>query len=135
MACDSVRSRTVLFGGANDSSGVLGDTWEWDGSLWSRVSGFGSAPASGGAAAFKKDSVAFFGGVLANRDVASDVSPNLWTWDGKHWTLRQHIGPGPRFDHAMAYDSKRSCLVLFGGTPDLNRANVFGDTWEHSETN
>jgi hypothetical protein len=131
MAYDSVRGRAVLFGGADDAGVALGDTWEWDGSLWSRIAGFGSAPASAGAAAFKKDCVAFFGGVLTN----ASPSPNLWTWDGRHWTLRQHIGPGPRFDHAMAYDSKRGCLVLFGGTPDLNRANILGDTWEHSETN
>ena len=37
MAYDEQRGRMVLFGGTDDS-GILGDTWEWDGSTWTRVS-------------------------------------------------------------------------------------------------
>ena len=35
MAYDFARSRVVLFGGAN-GGGSLADTWEWDGTNWSR---------------------------------------------------------------------------------------------------
>jgi hypothetical protein len=35
--------------------------------------------------------------------------------------------PSPRIDHAMAYDSERAKIVLFGGGDDTS---FFGDTWE-----
>lgn len=36
MIYDEGRRRVVLFGGEDDS-GVLGDTWEWDGKAWTRA--------------------------------------------------------------------------------------------------
>jgi hypothetical protein len=36
MAYDEQRRRVVLFGG-NDDSGILADTWEWDGTSWTRI--------------------------------------------------------------------------------------------------
>jgi hypothetical protein len=56
-----------------------------------------------------------------------------WEWTGKHWTLRQDIGPGPRAGHAMAFDSTRNRVVLFGGlrTFDPNPSDELADTWEH----
>jgi hypothetical protein len=47
---------------------------------------------------------------------------------------RPGIGPGPRHAHAMAYDSARRSIVLFGGLPTAAIANPLGDTWEHIET-
>ena len=81
--------------------------------------------------AFKNDSVALFGGIILSEPRA--IFGNTWTWDGKHWTLRQDIGPGPRAQHAMAFESKRGRLVLFGGQTTTNLAITLGDTWEHSE--
>jgi hypothetical protein len=47
------------------------------------------------------------------------------------WTQRSNFGPSPRVFHALAYDSNRGRVVLFGGNPDPNQANVFFiDTWE-----
>ncbi len=40
-------------------------------------------------------------GSLAPGD-APTVFALKWEWDGKHWTARQDIGPGPRVGHAMA---------------------------------
>ena len=37
-------------------------------------------------------------------------------------------GPGARFAHAMAYDSQREVVVLFGGAPTPGTA--LDDTWE-----
>jgi hypothetical protein len=39
----------------------------------------------------------------------------------------QEIGPAPRIQHAMAFDTNQSRLVLFGGQ-DAHR--TFADTWE-----
>jgi hypothetical protein len=72
--------------------------------------------------------LALFGGT----DSSNAVFRETWTFDGKHWTHRQDIGPLPRFSHAMSFDAARRTIVLFGGrdlTPSLQR-----DTWEHTET-
>jgi hypothetical protein len=38
MAYDSTRGRVVLFGGNTETSGfVIADTWEWDGTSWSKI--------------------------------------------------------------------------------------------------
>jgi hypothetical protein len=140
MAYDSIRGRTVLFGGADANGNGLGDTWEWDGSAWAQKSDFGATASAYAALAFKGDSVSLFGGALSTRGNVSTIYPNTWTWDGRLWTLRQYMGPGTRYKHAMAYDSKRGCLVLFGGlcttpTGGALLGQMLGDTWEHSETN
>lgn len=36
LAYDEARDRLVLFGGADDHQ-TFGDTWEWDGVLWTRI--------------------------------------------------------------------------------------------------
>ncbi len=48
------------------------------------------------------------------------------------WTQKQDIGPRPRLGHAMAYDSTRQRIVLFGGRLVGTR---FGDTWEWDGAN
>jgi hypothetical protein len=133
MAYDSNRGRTVLFGGVDPSGTVIfGDTWEWDGAIWTQVADFGADPCVSAALAFKKDSVALFGGNNPTDPVR--VFGNTWTWDGRHWTLRQDIGPGPRSQHAMAFDSGRERLVLFGGLLAVgSRGTIRDDTWEHFE--
>jgi hypothetical protein len=54
------------------------------------------------------------------------------------WTQKQDMGPWPRGGHALAYDSGRGRVVLFGGvatvpapTPSIpNGFTTFNDTWE-----
>ena len=44
MTYDSVRSRTVLFGGSSLIGGQVGsanDTWEWDGEFWTQMADIG----------------------------------------------------------------------------------------------
>ena len=44
------------------------------------------------------------------------------------WTQRQDIGPKARLGHALAYDTVRKRVVLFGG--DSLRSGRLRDTWE-----
>lgn len=47
------------------------------------------------------------------------------------WTQRQDLGPSPRSRHALAFDSARNRVVLFGGTArSASSSDNFGDTWE-----
>lgn len=52
-----------------------------------------------------------------------------WTWSGIYdsvkWNQITATGPSPRFGAAMAYDSKRSRIVLFGGSSGAR----LNDTW------
>jgi hypothetical protein len=138
-AFDNVRNRVVLFGG--DSGGVgLGDTWEWDGAVWTQVAVFGPEPRTGAAMVFEHDLAALFGGLASSAAAAAPtVFGNTWEWGGTHWTQRQDIGPGARWGHAMAFDSIRRRVVIFGGLPvfpaDREGATdrLLGDTWEHSD--
>jgi pimeloyl-ACP methyl ester carboxylesterase len=52
-----------------------------------------------------------------------------WEWNGSSWTQVGTNGP-TRWSHAMAYDSARARVVLFGGSSGSVRMN---DTWEWVE--
>jgi hypothetical protein len=130
MAYDAARGRVVLFGGAFGSTGFLADTWEWDGSSWIERTPATSPPARGFHAMVYDSArarVVLFGG----RGPAGNPAGNLadtWEWDGSAW-LRRTPGNSPhaRSFHAMAYDSARARVVLFGGG---GPSSYSGDTWE-----
>jgi hypothetical protein len=142
LAFDGTRGRTVLFGGSGDwnfqRGSAMGDTWEWDGTAWAKIANFGAPASMLATLAFNGDSVALLGGVASIElaEKAPTVLAATWSWDGRHWTIRQTFSPSPRWQHAMSYDSKRSCLVIFGGLGNspLSGGSALGDTWESSET-
>jgi len=136
MAFDSGRARVVLFGGKVEGA-AAGDTWEWDGTSWTQVADFGPSPCMAGAMTFDGSSTLLFGGIDPFAD--ANGSPNLfgltWEWDGEHWVERQDIGPAPRWGHAVAFDSHRRQVVLFGGgavgpADPSAPEHLLGDTWE-----
>ncbi len=133
LAYDSVRLRTVLFGGDN-SSGNSNDTWEYDGINWIQKLPAISPPVRyAHAMAFDsaRGRVVLFGGYTNSGALSSDT----WEWDGTNWTQKSPATvPAARYGHAMAYDSAagRQQVVLFGG---YNGSTVVGDTWEWNGTN
>jgi hypothetical protein len=136
MAFDPGRGRTVVFGG-DVGSGTASDTWEWDGTSWAQVQDIGPGPSAAAAASFDGSAVLLFGGAASL--VPNTLDPGLsglsWEWDGNDWTLRQNMGPRPRYGHALAFDTDRSAVVLFGGLSvgPLSAAassDLLGDTWE-----
>jgi len=54
----------------------------------------------------------------------------LWSWDGKQWSLMSADRNGPRWRNfaSVAYDSKHKVLVLYGGLQ--SEGNQFEDMWE-----
>lgn len=69
-----------------------------------------------------------FGGL-----VGASLVAQTWTWDGTTWTLADSTtGPGPVGHHAMAYDSRRQRVVMFGGAPPTGPR--LSDTWEWDGT-
>jgi hypothetical protein len=138
MAYDATNTRVVLFGGVSGGQ-ALGDTWGWDGTKWVQIAEFGPPVRLAAAMAAMNSNLVLFGGVSApTNNPPAQVFGDTWEFDGKHWTQRQDLGPGPRRELAMAFDRSHSHVVLFGGlrVPPAERIDsgaLLGDTWEHAE--
>jgi hypothetical protein len=134
MVYDSMRGTTVVFGGWR--AGVSSLTWEWNGFNWKQISlsdpeGDGDPVARAGhAMAFdgRRGRTVLFGGCVGGSlSSCSDLVGDTWEYDGESWEQRNPLhSPAARYSHAMAYDSLRGKVVLFGG--DDGAANA--ETWE-----
>lgn len=129
LAYDSVRGRTVLFGG---STGQLhADTWEHDGRRWHRASTSTNPPPRHHhclAHDSARQRIVLFGG-SDGRSYLDDT----WEYDGSDWRqVSPAASPPPRAGCGVAYDSARQVTVLFGG---LGLGTRFSDTWEYDGTN
>ena len=83
MVYDIKRGRTIVFGGDGDT-GVLGDTWSYDGTTWRKLADTGPAPRAMGYIAYdaKRDRIVLFGGRKSYPD--GDLN-DTWEWDGAMW--------------------------------------------------
>jgi hypothetical protein len=126
MVYDSARGRVVLYGGLDFSlpRPELSDTWEWDGTNWTRAS-TGSPPGRHAGHAMAYDA--------ARRRVVLFEWTETWEWDGTTWTLRDSGQPF-RSQHAMAYDAVRARVVRFGGWTYPQPVGELDDTWEWDGT-
>lgn len=122
----------VLFGGG--LNGLAGppqpqnDTWTWDGTVWLNVSNSGPSPRYLPSMAFdqRRSRAVLFGGSVSLGQAFGDT----WEWDGQSQSWEQQFPtnpPGARALAAMAYDTRREVVVLFGGNVGATR---YGDTWE-----
>ncbi len=69
-----------------------------------------------------------FGGLAQQGGIGVPLD-KTWEWDGTSWMRRTPVNAPPaRSGHALAYDTARQRIVLFGGT-DASGA-VLTDTWE-----
>jgi len=144
-AYDAANGTIVLFGGA-DRSGVLGDTWTWDGAGWAlhhpathpparEFAYMGFDPAT--------SQVVLFGGTTCAPPGPSDVTgceyqhvqtnlADTWTWDGSNWTgLETAHAPAIqafRGDFGgIADDESHHDLILVTWPTASERSNV--ETW------
>lgn len=127
LAYDAARDRVVLFGGftqrnGRQPAGYLSDTWEFDGSRWTRVAEGG--PDGRTLAAFAYDAsarkVVMFGGSGPNPNPAGPPPPSAtlgdtWEWDGRRWQQVTGDAPPARDHVSMAYDAGAKRLVMSGG--------------------
>lgn len=113
MVYDEVSQQIIVV----DQSGM---TWSWDDGYWELLGHMGATSVV--------DSMCF--DAARGEVVAYLYNGQTWIWNGSTWTRRSTIGPLPRYVSAMAFDSARSRVVLFGGYSGSNV--VFRDTWEWS---
>jgi hypothetical protein len=106
----------VLFGGRDATQRWLDDTWEWDGTTWTRHMITGPSARFGHGMAYDsaRAVTVLCGGVAGETDT--------WEWDGATWTQRMIIGPSiVDGELSMSYDSDRKVMVLM---------TTFGQVWE-----
>lgn len=134
LAFDSKRGRMVLFGGRHKfaqrqyADTATTDTWEWDGARWQRMNV--NTPGRVDHHAMAYDEARGVIVMQGGGDGADVRDGSTWTYDGTAWTrvADASSGPGTRVHHAMAYDSRRQRVVLFGGfAPNAPRSP---DVWE-----
>lgn len=132
MAFDVKHQLVLLVGGRSlASQHVHTDMWAWNGRGWSMVAGDALPSGREGHALGTDDArrqVVLFGGSDRHSRVFSDT----WTWDGARWTERRPSAGAPpaRTHHAIAPDSARQELVLFGGGTWLGGSgSLLDDTW------
>ncbi|MBI4871485.1 MAG: hypothetical protein HY814_07955, partial [Candidatus Riflebacteria bacterium] len=114
LAFDRARGQVLLFWSMLFAD-PHAETWEWTGSLWQPLSPPGSptlreyhtlvdAGTAGG--------VRLIGGAGTWQQPLSDC----WRWDGQTWAASQVPAGFPALQqHAAAFDSSRSRVVVFGG--------------------
>lgn len=136
MAFDSLRQQTVMFGGNNATSSP--QTWE-RGPNFALVLKSAAGPGARDGLAMVFDSVRnqtvlFGGGPITGGATSYD---DTWVYDGTTWTQPSTITTRPpaRQNHAMAFDSIRGKVVLFGGEFFGGGADTLADTWEFDGLN
>jgi hypothetical protein len=133
-AYDAARDRLVVAGGSRKSAPdggwqVVGDSWERDARGWRAIADLtprdhhAMVPDGHGG-------LLLYGGIPATR---SDPWPtDTWRLRDRAWQRVATDGPGGRGRTALAYDSRRRQVVLFGGVgaPGADGSQAFlNDTW------
>jgi hypothetical protein len=140
-AFDSNRRALIVTGGSRKSADdgtwqVIGDSWEGDARGWRPLADI--APRDHHALVEDgRGGVLMFGGIPAERSAAWPA--DTWVLDGTTWRRVATSGPSARGRTALAYDSKRHLVILFGGvsapSPGQSGPQIFmGDTWTWNGT-
>ena len=116
MTYDPRRGQIVLLGveGMAEQEGVRRTgMWTWDGTRWSSVSsGFGEPALS----PMPPLTATAAGLLLMDGGIVQGNTAFTWLWQSDRWTQGKAAPPVPqRVSHALAYDSRRKRVVMFGG--------------------
>lgn len=129
MTTDQARREIVLFARPQYwQTPTLADLWRWNGESWNHlVLPKAPPPRTEFALAFDRiNGVAMLTGGQSERAAYGDT----WLWDGKSWNEKLSVLAPPRSRTAMAVDSLRGRVVLFGGALGTMLESCLQDTWE-----
>ena len=123
VAYDAARRVTLMHGGLDaltGGQGPSGDTWSWNGVVWTQVATTGATARREHAMAYdeRRQVVTLTGGRF-NSSLEPEMFGDTWEWNGTAWTLRPDAGAfgySPRRLHQMWYDRAEQRLISFGGT-------------------
>jgi hypothetical protein len=149
LVWDPARKRCVGFGGQ-----ATNEVWEWDGQAgtWTMRPIAGTWPDPRSGAVMVLDASAgrplLFGGQALGGPFNPAQGPPSPTYDTRLWEWQGELGqwrvvddgtsastPAGRTSHAMAYDSARSVVVMFGGSgPSMSLTTTSSELWEWTRT-
>jgi hypothetical protein len=129
---DETTQSVILFGGfsagASVSDGVLvNDTWQWNGSAWSKKAVIGAPSAIAGAAAAwdsGRGRLVMFGG----KNEFGESAGAAWEWDGTRWNLGTASEIGVLEFHSLSPAPDGAGVVAFAGIVNDQFAIQNGDT-------
>ncbi len=128
---DAVNQNILLFGGhaiEGNKFSTFSDTWVWNGLNWEEVNVSGPSARDGARAIFDpiSERVFLFGG--AEFTNTATYLNDTWIWDGAQWENLPVSAPPARVHLILAYDPKRSVIVMTGGSNGPGM--ILDDTWE-----
>jgi hypothetical protein len=116
---DGALGVAVLLGGSATSADQYNDMWAWNGLTWSKLAVTLPTGWSSAAAAYDDATTS-----IVAVPCSSSVSVPTFVFDGKAWH-QYPSGSLHTCKPALAYDAKRSLVVLFGG----NTGQISNSTW------
>lgn len=123
IAYDQDRQVTVL---AGLRSNYYGETWEYNGSDWERLSNSPLYLYSRMAYDQAHGQTIAFGGQWCAKPGCAYFD-RTWAYSATQWSqISTTVAPPARASHAMAYDTGRQAIILFGG---IGQNGAFSDTW------
>ena len=117
LAYDAESDRVILYGGGNEVTSQLTDTWAYDcnTNTWKEMAAKGPAKRMGARIAYdaESDRIILFGGYVLYGSFCNDT----WAYDynSDAWTeMKPSTSPPGRNYQAMAYDAKSDRVVVWG---------------------
>ncbi len=109
--------KAVLFGGIGSDAVPRADLWTWDGVSWAEVNVQGPSARTDAAVAYDpvRGRLVLYGGCP---DPSCGIPlDDVWEFDGASWRAVPSgaVGPSPRFDASLVWDSKHQRILLVGG--------------------
>jgi hypothetical protein len=130
MTYQPTKSTVLLTGGVCNTSSLTDETWEWDGTTWTKINTTSTDPdrVFGQALAFDESRglAMVYGGTQA---FASPRSAT-WVYGSTLWLLLTDTStPSPRSQFVLKGDPNNNTLWLFGGFDD--GTNYIADFWKY----
>jgi hypothetical protein len=147
IAYDPNLKKTVVFGGWDDSN-YLDETWEWDGTQWTRIRKNTAPPRTLASMWYDpiRKKIVMFGGLgRETNDGRLTRFNDMWEFNGTNgWSeVKPATAPPARYGAQVAVDPRTGHAILFGGllyTTTLVEKLTVGsqaygnDTWEWDGT-
>lgn len=127
MAYDEHRQRAILFGG----HGTPG-TWEWDGTIWSRMSLAGPTERVYHQMVYEPltQRTILLGGIDPQ---SGAILHDMWSWDGTAWMqLPTTIPPSRAYFQAVHDPAQGRILLVGGGRPESGGWLRLNEIWAYS---
>ncbi len=123
LAYDEATQKLVLFGGRG-GTGLIADTWTWNGQSWEELHPAASPPARDGAAIAHDPVTGHL--ILFGGRGASGALHDTWSWDGSTWSEEHPTNSPPSGPASMVFDPATNGILLLSdvGASSVDRVQA-----------